>query len=250
MPSHLSIPLRKIVRPARMGVHENDFQARTLEVPLPLNQCALILLDVWDSHHISSHQARCDRITRTVLNPLIASARNAGLRIIHAPGSDIARRIRPRTGDTPRNFWVGEIRSEEWPSSQENLISSRFESAPTPEVIALRHNRSIHPAATPEPHEAVVATGEELHAYLAQHGAHFLFFAGFAANICVLYRDYGMRAMRGRGFEVILLRDATTGLETAATLPMESALQAALHEVELNLGYTAAAADLIRALQA
>ena len=44
-----------------------------------------------------------------------------------------------------------------------------------------------------------------------------LVFVGFAVNICVQFRDYGMRAMRDRGYRPILLCDATSAIETCET---------------------------------
>jgi hypothetical protein len=47
-------------------------------------------------------------------------------------------------------------------------------------------------------------------------------------------RDYGLRAMRARGYYLVLLRDCTTGIETADTLPDMAVTKAAIHDYELN----------------
>ena len=74
-----------------------------------------------------------------------------------------------------------------------------------------------------------------------------LFYAGFATNICVQFRDYGMQAMRKRGYNLILLRDATTGIESAETAGGLWATKAAIFYTEMKLGVTALAADLRKA---
>ncbi|RKY61026.1 MAG: hypothetical protein DRP95_03430 [Candidatus Latescibacterota bacterium] len=79
----------------------------------------------------------------------------------------------------------------------------------------------VHPS-SPEPvrtpvrpaeGEPVVHTGEQLHRLLSERRVLHLFYAGFAANWCLLYRDYGVLAMHGRGYDIILVRDATAGVE-------------------------------------
>ena len=62
-----------------------------------------------------------------------------------------------------------------------------------------------------------MATGEELHRYCKQQGILFLLYAGFNTNACILSRDYGTLQMSNRGYEVILIRDCTTGMESRYT---------------------------------
>ena len=64
-----------------------------------------------------------------------------------------------------------------------------------------------------------------------------LLYAGFATNWCILNRDYGMRAMAQRGYNMILLRDATMGVEFPDTLAAETATEMAIREVEQQLGF-------------
>ena len=53
--------------------------------------------------------------------------------------------------------------------------------------------------------------------------------------------------MYGRGYNVILLRDATEGVEFPDTLEQGWATELAVREVEQKYGYTATSADLIAA---
>jgi len=76
---------------------------------------------------------------------------------------------------------------------------------------------SMHPDVQPEGTDVVVATGQELHEFCRKRGILFLFYLGFNTNMCVLQRDYGTLAMHDRGYEIILVRDCTTGMESFET---------------------------------
>ena len=75
-----------------------------------------------------------------------------------------------------------------------------------------------------------------------------LIYAGFATNICIRFRDYGMRAMRDRGYAPILLRDATAAIETRATIGSLSLTRAVILDIE-RWYYTALTEDLVAALK-
>jgi nicotinamidase-related amidase len=62
-----------------------------------------------------------------------------------------------------------------------------------------------------------VATGQELHLWCREKGVLFLLFAGFNTNACILHRDYGTIDMNRRGYTVVIVRDCTTGMESAQT---------------------------------
>src|SRR5256885_16927364 len=71
----------------------------------------------------------------------------------------------------------------------------------------------LAPAVKPLPGEPVIHTGAQMHTLLTERRILHLFYAGFATNWCVIGRDYGICAMNDRGYNSILVRDATTGIE-------------------------------------
>jgi nicotinamidase-related amidase len=75
-----------------------------------------------------------------------------------------------------------------------------------------------------------------------------LFYVGFATNMCVLYRPYGMITMHSLGYEVILIRDATTAVEFHDTLDGMWATKLAIRYVGYALGYTTTSQDFINGL--
>ena len=95
-------------------------------------------------------------------------------------------------------------------------------------------DRSIHPAVLPQAGDFVIATGDQLHRLCRERGILYLIYVGFATNICVPDRDYGMRAMRERGYALVLVRDATTGVEASDTYPILAATSVMIHQFELR----------------
>ena len=96
----------------------------------------------------------------------------------------------------------------------------------------------------------VVGTGQQLHDLCQERGILHLLFAGFATNWCILGRDYGIRAMRGRGYNTILVRDATEGVEFPDTLTARWATELAVREVEQVHGFSTSMADFYAACTA
>ena len=72
-------------------------------------------------------------------------------------------------------------------------------------------------------------------------------YAGFAANICILLRDYGTRAMGQRGYNIALLRDCTVGIESHDTLEGMWLTHGAIRSVEILTGYSLTSEEFLRA---
>ncbi len=107
---------------------------------------------------------------------------------------------------------------------------------------------SIHPDVRPLPGEPVIATGDELHRYCRQKGILFLFYVGFNTNACILLRDYGTIEMSNRGYEVILVRDCTTGMESFETADQLWQTRAAIQFLEMFGKYSITSDELIHEL--
>ncbi len=91
--------------------------------------------------------------------------------------------------------------------------------------------------------DTVITTGQQLHDHLTSQQILHLIYAGFATNWCIINRDYGVRAMRDRGYNVVLLPDATTGVEFPDTFDGLWATELAIREVEQKFGFSASNAD-------
>ena len=221
-------------------------------------EAALVLVDCWDRHYLESHLERTNDIVREHIAPVIKACHEAGITVVHAPSPDEAKRY-PRwlayAGD--EELFPPAASADDWPPSEFRDRSGEYQEFAKPPSQAVakwseehRELMRIAPEIEPGEGEFVVATGGQLHRLLKDRKILHLFYAGFAANMCVPYRDYGVRAMRNRGYNIILLRDCTTGIEAYDTLPSFALTRAAILDVEMNLGFSTTAEALTEACQA
>ena len=96
-----------------------------------------------------------------------------------------------------------------------------------------QHNavRSIDCSVWPADEDYVIATGEQLHRLCRNKQMRYLFYAGFATNYCVPHRDYGVFAVRERGYCIMVLRDCTTSIG-APGLPHNLCTEEVFHHLE------------------
>jgi len=240
--------------PLDIPCREENFVRRHIQMPLPLEQTALVLVDVWNVHFIESWIERASKITREVILPVLEAARQKRLAIIHAPSPPVAEQFdqlgdRVSSPTIPKPIWPptefrhrsGEYAVFRGPRSQPPGIGVHWD----PIVDQL----SISSLIDVLKEEYVIATGQQLHDLLAQKGILHLIYVGFAANWCVLGRDYGIRAMSSRGYNIILLREATTGVEFPDTVDQLFTTEIAIREVEQQYGFTSSKKDFLRACQ-
>jgi len=232
---------------------EKNFGYVEKELTVPATQAAVVLVDVWSEHTVDSHFKRTMEITKNRIAPMLAAARKAGVLVIHGPSVEVAERLSPkqsRRSATPSG--------PEWPPREFLRREGRYASfgrLPEPRQVkwmeTKRTTLNIAEPAAPAPGDLIISHGEQMHGILAERKILHLFYAGFAANICMLNRDYGMRAMSKRyGYNVILLRDATTAIEYHDTLDDMTATKLAIREVEAQLGWSTTTDAFIRACEA
>lgn len=218
---------------------------------VPVGQAALVLVDVWSTHYIDSWLERAAQVTREKIVPVLEAARQVGMCVVHAPSPAVAARYgvperpAPSAGEKPQ-----------WPpdgfrSVYRSGAFSGFGRGEEPRLgeVWTRYSKELDIAEPVRPlsGEAVIGTGDELEALLAGRGILHLFYAGFATNWCVLLRDYGVLAMEQAGYNIILLRDATTGVEFHDTVHDLAATRIAVREIETKHGWSAASADFVAA---
>ncbi|MFH1569588.1 MAG: isochorismatase family protein, partial [Gemmatimonadota bacterium] len=232
--------------------------------PVPVGQAALVLVDVWATHYIDSWLARAAQVTRERIAPLLAAARAAGLTVIHAPSPYVVERhhqeCMPKVagaGTRPAPAGPGTAApGSEWPPARFRGIYRSGEFAafgrdPEPRLpgVYARYETELKIAAPaqPRPGEPIIATGQQLHELLAGRGILHLFYAGFATNWCVIGRDYGIIAMNDRGYDIVLVRDATTGVEFHDTVDELAATAMTIREVETKYAWSTTTDELVRA---
>lgn len=234
--------------PADVPCRETAFIRREFEMPLPIAETALVLVDLWNVHFIETWIERAKQVTVDCVVPVIDAARKSGMTIVHAPSPSVAaqypqlKRHKPPEPSTPPNWPPADFRGRQGayavyrgPRSQPPGIGVHWDK--------LGSQLSMSPAIDVQDDEFVIATGQQLHELLEQRQILHLIFAGFATNWCVLGRDYGIRSMSRYGYNIILLRDATTGVEFPDTYDNLFTTEIAIREVEQQYGFSASNAD-------
>jgi nicotinamidase-related amidase len=217
-------------------------------------ESALVLVDLWSTHIIASHLKRCSEVIESRIAPLLAAVRSAEITIIHAPGPGVVRHYSDHPGymavESPAQHPEADWPPKEFRERSGDCaeFAHPFLDKSTDKIAQkLYHARRIPKPAEPGPDDYLVASGQQLHELLRDLKIVHLFYAGFATNDCVLFKDYGVRAMAQRGYNVMFLRDCTAGIEDARTLHRRENTEAATRYIELyNCSLTSS--DLIAAL--
>lgn len=233
---------------------EENFRHRDMEWRVPVEQAALVLVDCWAEHFIRTHEENSGRIMRELLKPAVQAARAAGMTVVHAPSPTYVDAYPQRVGyASDQDLGLAPAASpDDWPPPEFRRKEgeyAQFAKPPEPKIVEWVKDPShyrICEELGPEPGDFVVGSGDQLHRLLKHRKLLHLFYAGFAANICVLYRDYGTRAMAQRGYNVVLLRDATIGIEAHDTLDGAWLTQAAVRSVEMLTGHSCLCGDFVR----
>ena len=234
--------------PEGIPCREENFIRRELEFPLPVEQTALVLVDLWNKHHIESWVERATKMLLEVIVPLIETSRKAGITIVFAPSPDVLQSVPgkytvyegkakakpPKTEATwpPGDFIQreGEYELYRNPRRQYPDISVHWPESP---VFDMGSSVTVRDG------DIVVASGDQLHDLCEERGILHLLYAGFATNWCILNRDYGVVDMSTRGYDIIIMRDATEGVEFPDTLEGRWATELAIREIEQRHGFSA-----------
>ena len=253
--------------PEGVPCRESAFVRREIDMLVPVHETAMVLVDIWNVHFIESYVEREVPVVNDFILPAIQAARDAGLPIIHAPSPEVAHRY-PRAYSTPPGFDLPKLDDgQDWPPEAFRLRHQpSFNGADNP-YYAYRGPRSqppgidVHwkelapelamlPTVEVKESDDVIATGAQLHHVLGERNVLHLIYAGFATNWCLLGRDYGIRRMASRGYNIIALRDCTTGVEFPDTLDNLFVTEIGVREIEQQFGFTASNPDFVSACRA
>ncbi len=253
--------------PAGVPCRESAFVRREIEMALPVHQTAMVLVDIWNVHFIESYVEREQQVVNDFILPAIQVARETGLPIIHAPSPEVAR-LYPQAQRIPPG--IAPLKLDDGPDWPPEAFRRRhqpsLDGADNP-YYAYRGPRSqppgmdVHwkelepelamlPTVEVKESDDVIATGAQLHHVLAERKVLHLIYAGFATNWCLLGRDYGIRHMALDGYNIIALRDCTTGVEFPDTLDNLFVTEIGVREIEQQFGFTASNEDFVSACRA
>ena len=239
------------------GCEEKDFHYVQDELEIPVREAALVLVDCWNMHYCRSYLSRSSDIIQDNIVPVVEAARKVGLVIIHAPSSRLAEKY-PQSRkyleavdeeEAPKYASV----DPEWPPKDYvertgNYTKFRRTFSPPPETWREQYqDMMIAEPLTPRPEDYVIISGSHLHRILKKLKILHLFYAGFATNMCLQHRDYGIRAMSERGYGLILLRDCTTALEAHDTVDELLSTKAFVQEIELKYAFSVSSREFMEA---
>ncbi|MGB9717913.1 MAG: cysteine hydrolase family protein [Thermoproteota archaeon] len=240
------------------GCLEGDFHYFQELLEIPVVESALILVDCWSIHYCESYLSRSRKIIEEKIVPVVEAARETGVTVVHAPSSNVAEKYSQSSrffekGDEERFPTYASI-DPEWPPREfverrENYsVFNRVFSPPreTWEEV-YREKLLIAEPLTPKPEDYVVRSGRQLHKILKSLRKLHLFYAGFATNMCLQHRDYGVRAASEMGYNVILLRDCTAAIEAHDTVGQQLATRIFVQEIETKYAWSTTSRDFIEA---
>ncbi len=240
------------------GCSESDFHYFEDMLDIPVEESVLILVDCWNMHYCESYLSRSKRVIEEKIFLAVNAARKVGIPIIHAPSSSVAEKY-PQSaryfekGDeevSPRYASV----DPEWPLKEfveRKGVFSKFNRlfSPPPETWRkiYEEKMTIAEPLAPRPEDYVVRSGRQLHKILKTLKKLHLFYAGFATNMCLQHRDYGIRAMSEMGYNPILLRDCTIALEAHDTVAQQLAKRIFVQWIETMYAWSTTSGEFIKA---
>jgi len=194
-------------------------------------ETAIIVCDMWDSHHCLNAVRRCVEVAPR-MNEVLKKAREQGVLIVHAPSSCMepyqnhpGRKLAmsaPKAANLPADIsqWCRVIPSEEkgiYPIDQtqggedDDLAEHEIWQS---KLAALGRNpkspwKAEISLLTINDRDAISDNGVEIWNLLEARGIKNVILLGVHTNMCVLGRPFGLRQMAKNGKNVVLMRDMT-----------------------------------------
>jgi nicotinamidase-related amidase/type 1 glutamine amidotransferase len=222
-------------------VQGDSFAARETAETWQPRETAIIVCDMWDSHHCLNAVRRAVEMAPR-MNAVLEAARKQGVTIVHAPSSCMeayaghpGRKLAqsaPKAANLPDGIheWCRHIPAEDkgrYPIDQtdggedddpaehriwhEKLAAlGRNPKAPWKAQLALLR---IDDA------DAISDSGVEIWNLLESRGIKNVVLLGVHTNMCVLGRPFGLRQMAKNGKNVVLMRDLTDTMYNPAKAP-------------------------------
>lgn len=205
-------------------------------------QTAIIVCDMWDSHHSINAVRRVEELVPR-MNQVLETARGMGVLIIHAPSScmepykDHPARKRAQTAPTAKSLpkgiaaWCHKIPAEEkgkYPIDQSDGGEDDDPKEHAAWQVKLKSQgrnprapwKSQHAGLKIYDQDAISDSGIEIWNLLASRGIDQVILVGVHTNMCVLGRPFGLRQMSKNGKNVVLMRDMTDTMYNPQRFPM------------------------------
>ena len=182
--------------------------------------------------------AEAARIMAEVIRPAMDAARTIGMPVCHVESDWMARQyphIPVRSHPTVK-------RADRARAMQDRAHGPNY-LAKSP-LARMKRAKIVSPIRD----EPLIFYTDAFDAYLKSRGITTLIYTGFATDMCILGAEGGARAMLACGYQCVLMRDATIGVETPESFPEKLATRYGLHIFEWQVGYSTAFRDFIHAI--
>jgi len=194
----------------------------TVPKSFPADETALLLCDVWDDHWCSGAARRLDAMVGR-MNEVVASARKAGVQVIHAPSGTMQFYAftpqRRRIVDTPR---VETPEPLDLPIPPPLPIDDSDGGCDTGDETQRRAWTRQHAGIEIAESDVISDDGEEVYSFLHALGIANLIVMGVHTNMCVLNRSFAIKQMTAWGIRCVLIRDLTDTMYNPARAPYVS----------------------------
>jgi nicotinamidase-related amidase len=219
--------------------HERHFDA---------GEAAVVICDVWDRHWSRGATERVDELAPKI-DAFCRPLRSAGVLIAHAPSETMnayeGTPARARTQGLDRPPAPRVLEAPAMPFGIENGGSDTEDVLAPDTPVWSRQHGSIE---IDQSRDVISDDGEELAAYFNMTGRKTVLMTGVHTNLCILNRSFGLRALVGRGFDVILVADLTDAMYDPAQPPYvshEEGTALIVHYVEAFIAPTTTAGDVV-----
>ncbi|MBI2803592.1 MAG: isochorismatase family protein [Planctomycetes bacterium] len=202
-----------------------------LKVKWSPKQSAVIVVDMWDTHHCYNAVTRVVEMAPR-MNKVLEKCRSMGMTIIHAPSScmdaykDHPGRKRAKDAPTAKNLpkdigvWCHMIPAEEKGKYPLDASDGGCDSDPVDQakhraaLIKMGRNpnapwKSQYAVLKMHDIDLVSDSGVEIWNLLESRKINNVIILGVHTNMCVLGRPFGLRQMAKNGKNVVLMRDMT-----------------------------------------
>ncbi len=237
---------------------ESNTTYNNLDWSIPTSKIGIVMVDVWQRHYLKDTEERAEVIINNKIVPLLESCRNHGVEIIHAPSLTTAIKYenykKYEHSKEHEGIHEGINNKDIWPPQEFKAKQGDFHKYARPFEPREEERQNldplmIHPNVHPLKNDIVIGTATELHEICRKKGILFLFYLGFNTNACLITRDYGALEMSKRGYEVVIIRDATTGMESSETHASLDQTRNAILFFEMFGQYSTTSSEMIAGLE-
>jgi nicotinamidase-related amidase len=186
---------------------------------VPAERMAIIVCDMWDAHWCKGAAERVETMAPE-MNEVLASARDNGARIIHAPSETMDF----YAGTPARERMRGGARVDPPPPADRpdppSPIDDSDGGADTGEASWSAVWTRQHPALDiDQERDGVSDDGLEVYSFLRRERIEQTLIMGVHTNMCVLNRSFGIKRMVNWRVSIVLVRDLTDAMYNPARPP-------------------------------